>query len=261
MRGGLDRSEHGPSPGVGRQAGWDHISLRQNSEVIWGTEPVVCGDGVVGGSEQCDAAGESASCDIDCTNRVCGDGVLNPTGGEVCDPGISSNCNGNCSGYPTGQGCTNASKCLEAKLREGDLVATDGTVRPQFTLVNNSAQTITLSQIKLRYWFTRENNRAAVSGLLYQCDLATVSCPNVTATFVNVNPTRTGADTYLEVGFSGAATLRPGESTEVRLRFNWNNWANFTETNDYSYLATTTYTDTTKVTVYRSGQEIWGLEP
>ena len=42
---------------------------------------------------------------------------------------------------------------------------------------------------------------------------------------------------------------------------NWNSWVNFNETGDYSYLATTSYTDTTHVTVYRNGQQIWGIEP
>jgi hypothetical protein len=220
---------------------------------------VVCGDGVVGGSEQCDTTGESANCDIDCTTRVCGDGVLNPTGGEFCDPGISSNCNAGCTAYPARQGCTNAAKCLEVKLSQGDLNATDNIMRPQFILVNNSAQTVTLSQIKLRYWFTRENNRAAVSGLQWQC---TGTCPNATVTFVDVSPIRTNADTYLEMGFTGG-TLRPGESITENIRVNWNNWANFTETNDYSYQATTTATDRTQVTLYQvdTGKQIWGIEP
>jgi hypothetical protein len=38
-------------------------------------------------SEQCDAGGNSATCDADCTTRICGDGFINPAAGEVCDPG------------------------------------------------------------------------------------------------------------------------------------------------------------------------------
>jgi hypothetical protein len=245
--------------------GWGQAG-RQNGEVIWGTEPVVCGDGVVGGSEQCDPIGETAACDTDCTFRVCGDGVINVTGGEFCDPGIAPNCLSNCSGYPARQGCTNAAQCLKVQTRAGALSPNDNQVLPYFTLVNNSAQVVSLNDIKLRYWFTRENNRAAVSGLISYCDYAGPSpfgCNNVTRSFYTVSPIRTGADTYFEVGFTGGATLGPGQSVVVQLRFNWNNWANFTEstTSDYSYLGTTTYTDTTKVTLYKSGQQIWGLEP
>ena len=51
-------------------------------------EPVTdpfCGDGNVDSGEQCDAIGESASCDSNCTFAICGDGTLNTTAGEQCD--------------------------------------------------------------------------------------------------------------------------------------------------------------------------------
>ena len=60
-----------------------------------GTPPIVdmgayeflptCGNGVVDPAEECDDAGESATCDPDCTVAVCGDGTLNTTAGEECD--------------------------------------------------------------------------------------------------------------------------------------------------------------------------------
>ena len=49
-----------------------------------------CGDGDVSGSETCDTAGESATCDIDCTAPTCGDGIVNPLAGEACDDGTPS---------------------------------------------------------------------------------------------------------------------------------------------------------------------------
>ena len=45
-----------------------------------------CGDGLVhAGVEDCDDAGESAACNVDCTTASCGDGVLNVSANEVCD--------------------------------------------------------------------------------------------------------------------------------------------------------------------------------
>ena len=41
----------------------------------------------MGAGEECDDAGESATCDADCTAAVCGDGVLNESAGETCDDG------------------------------------------------------------------------------------------------------------------------------------------------------------------------------
>jgi len=49
--------------------------------------PAYCGDGVVDTGEQCDTAGQSATCDANCTLPVCGDGTLNAAAGEGCDDG------------------------------------------------------------------------------------------------------------------------------------------------------------------------------
>ena len=39
-------------------------------------------------------------------------------------------------------------------------------------------------------------------------------------------------------------------------------WTNYTQTNDYSFDATkTSYADWTKVTLYRNGVLVWGVEP
>ena len=45
----------------------------------------ICGNGTVDGTEACDDAGESATCNRDCTLAVCGDGQTNGTAGETCD--------------------------------------------------------------------------------------------------------------------------------------------------------------------------------
>lgn len=60
----------------------------------------VCGNGVVEGSEVCDTAGQSQSCDADCTAPACGDGTTNSAAGEQCDDGNTNNLDG----------CSNACK-------------------------------------------------------------------------------------------------------------------------------------------------------
>ena len=57
-----------------------------------------CGNGTVEPGEACDDGGESADCDADCTEVMCGDGLANATAGEACDDGgESAECDADCS--------------------------------------------------------------------------------------------------------------------------------------------------------------------
>jgi glycosylphosphatidylinositol phospholipase D len=68
----------------------------------------VCGDGDVGGTEQCDDAGESATCDEDCTFVVCGDMTTNTTANEDCDEGgETATCDDDCTIVECGDGNSN----------------------------------------------------------------------------------------------------------------------------------------------------------
>lgn len=67
-----------------------------------------CGDGMIDGAEACDEGGETATCDIDCTLPVCGDGRLNVTAGEACDDdGESAECDPDCTLATCGDGQLN----------------------------------------------------------------------------------------------------------------------------------------------------------
>ncbi len=63
----------------------DPNEVQQTAYVCNAVPPPRCGDGTVDVGEQCDAAGESADCNLDCTLAVCGDGKVNGSAGEQCD--------------------------------------------------------------------------------------------------------------------------------------------------------------------------------
>jgi len=85
-----------------------------------------CGDGITNASagEACDDSGESATCNLDCSAASCGDGITNASAGEACDDfGESATCNLDCSAASCGDGITNASAgetCDDSNTTPGD---------------------------------------------------------------------------------------------------------------------------------------------
>lgn len=71
------------------------------------------------------------------------------------------------------------------------------------------------------------------------------------------------ADHYMEITFTGGLMIAPGGSTgEIQTRYNKSDYANYDETNDYSFDPTkTTFTTWDRVTLYDNGTLIWGVEP
>ncbi len=84
---------------------------------IVGVGPTVCGNGIVEGSEQCDAgadntAGLTDGCRDNCLIAYCGDGVIDSA--EQCDDGNSNdedNCSNSCVGTPEKKVETTSSGC------------------------------------------------------------------------------------------------------------------------------------------------------
>jgi hypothetical protein len=52
---------------------------------------------------------------------------------------------------------------LEIQYRAGDSNGTDNQLRPQFNLINTGTTAIPLTQVKFRYWYTREERKTRCS--------------------------------------------------------------------------------------------------
>jgi hypothetical protein len=153
---------------------------------------------------------------------------------------------------------TGASSSIHLQYQNGNSTTSGNAIRPQFQIVNAGTSSLTLSTLTLRYWFTSDGG-AATFGTY--CDYAAIVCSNVHVAVVSVSPTRSGADHYLEVTFSGGSVAAGASSGAIKTRANKTDWSTFTETNDYSYGAQTSFADWNKVTVYQNGVIIWGVEP
>jgi fibronectin type 3 domain-containing protein len=149
---------------------------------------------------------------------------------------------------------------IRLEYQVGNTAASTNGIRPLFRVVNTGSQPISLAGLKIRYWFTRDG----ATSNNYWCDWAQVGTANVQGTFTNLASPRTGADTYLEIGFRApAGTLAPGASTgEIQSRFSMQSWSNFNQANDASFdLTATSYRASDKATAYLDGVLVWGTEP
>lgn len=149
---------------------------------------------------------------------------------------------------------------LTLEYRTNDTNPGDNQFRPHFRIVNNGDTAVSLSDVKIRYYYTVDGDKPQE----FHCDYAVVGSGNVSGTFVKLDSAKTGADYYLEISFgSGAGSLAPGASSgEIQIRVNKTDWSNFNEADDYSYDATkTNFASWEKAPLYLSGNLVWGIEP
>jgi len=112
---GEDESESsgdtGPHEGTSSSSSGPSGTAQTSSTDAGPAGSSICGDGIRGPAEDCDSAGESVSCDPDCTFPECGDGYTNASAGEPCDDGReSANCNADCTLARCGDSKVNPSR-------------------------------------------------------------------------------------------------------------------------------------------------------
>ncbi|MFD0328121.1 cellulose binding domain-containing protein [Streptacidiphilus monticola] len=131
-------------------------------------------------------------------------------------------------------------------------------IEPWFKVVNNSASSVPLNQVVLRYYFTADY----AGSYVFACAWAVVGCGSVSGTVVTMPTPTATADHYLELRFSGG-TLAPGaDSGDLQLRLYRSDWQNVNQANDWSFNgADTDYALWDHVTAYRNGSLTWGTPP
>jgi hypothetical protein len=137
---------------------------------------------------------------------------------------------------------------LKAQYKAAETMGTATQIKPHLQIVNTGTGSVALSDLKARYYYSKEGTAAES----YYCDYAVKGCGNVTGSF---------ASGYFEMGFTaGAGSLAAGQSSgEVQNRFAKSDWTNYTQTGDYSFDPTkTAFADWDKVTIYQNGTLVWG---
>jgi hypothetical protein len=139
-------------------------------------------------------------------------------------------------------------------------------------VLNTSSMAIPLSQITFRYYFqVAETSDPPHLDVDYS---TTVPSADITATFAAISPAVTGANEYMEVGFTTAAgTLQAKSDTgQIQLRVHATNYASpfdSTQATDYSFQTcaagrtanTGAFAQQTTITAYVQGALASGVEP
>jgi len=148
---------------------------------------------------------------------------------------------------------------LYVQYKASDTNPTNLEIKPHFNIVNGGTASVPVAQLALRYYYTIEPNGSQTE--VFHCDYAKIGCGGLNGTFQAT--TGTNADHYMEVTFTAADVLGPGQSTgEIQTRYNKSDYASYDESNDYSFDPTkTAFGNWDRVTLYHNGALVWGVEP
>jgi hypothetical protein len=124
----------------------------------------------------------------------------------------------------------------------------------QIKVFNDSAASVALSRVEIRYWFTEEGSQSQSSTIDWAGRMP-AGTGITSATTPSIQGTSLGGQTHL-VSFtfsSSAGSVAPGDYAQVNARFNKSDWSNYTQTNDFSYGTNSSFQNWDKITVLLDG--------
>lgn len=137
----------------------------------------------------------------------------------------------------------------------GDKVSS---ISPAFRIFNFANKPISLSNLKIRYYFTADSE----GGQEFKCSAASFGESNVTGKFVKT-ALASGSDNYLEIGFGNdAGEIDSGDCIEFKTSIVNTGDSLYTQIGDYSFNPSADdFACWYNVTAYVSGVQKWGKEP
>jgi PKD repeat protein len=142
--------------------------------------------------------------------------------------------------------------------QNADGIVGNNAIKPNLQLVNNSTAAIPYAEMSVRYWLTAEEYAPITATI----DYAQLGAAGVKAKYVALSQPAEGAFGYIEYTFTAAGNLPVGgNSGAIQSRIAKQTQTNFNEADDYSYATSATYQQNNRITVYRNGVLISGIEP
>lgn len=129
----------------------------------------------------------------------------------------------------------------------------------QLQVRNTGNVPVSYSDVKARYYFTRDGAQDVVA----QVDYAKLGTSNVSLRVVNLAAPVNGADAYLEVSFASAlGILYPRSSTDdILFKLRKENYSAFDQPNDYSFNNSSALALNNSFPAYLSNQLVFGTQP
>lgn len=145
---------------------------------------------------------------------------------------------------------------------QGDSTQSSNTISLNFAMSNNGSQDMDLSNVKLRYYYTKDSNASQT----YYCDHAgmvlatspwyTTVSSDLKGEFISLGSSTVGADTCFELSFEDVTyNLAAGRQLDLQIRIANSDWSSFNQENDYSYL------NVDHVVLMIDGVAVSGIEP
>ena len=144
------------------------------------------------------------------------------------------------------------------QMYNSDTKSDSNTIFIRYNLINTGAQSINLSDVTIRYFYTIDGEEKQN----FWCDWSTADSKSVTGIFSGMQVPSDAADYFFDTGFKeSAGQLSPGSNVEIHLRLAKADWSNYIQTNDYSFNnVAKNYTDWNKAVVYINHKQVWGQE-
>jgi hypothetical protein len=203
-------------------------------------------------------------CQGECQAASCSDVTRNGDESDV-------DCGGSCAPCALGKACATADDCAtftcdqtcqppqRAAVGFDDTSASTIKPKPKIRITNLSSKAVPLSELSVRYYFTRE----AANNESFEVYWATGDDTKLvkSGTFGDVSPSKPTANRYLEISFGGNGSIAPGGLFQTHVAFFISSFPKFDQTNDYSFSPQSALVETNKVTIHRAGKLVWGTPP
>jgi hypothetical protein len=129
-------------------------------------------------------------------------------------------------------------------------------------IYNTGTVTEAISSLDLKYWYSKNGTTSEVVTLDWvgMFPAGNTITSQALATLESV--TIAGQTSVVRLSFPNSNTyIEPNGYIEARLRVNKTDWSDYNQTDDYSFVPQTSFTDCNKVCLYKDNVLAWGTQP